>query len=553
MLVSVLPGGLVNIPELNNNNGEGIVWQNVAILGDGTEGTYATAQEAFDAGFRIFVLTAAGGYGGIIMPGTQIESIGIIGLKTANDISLGGLYNPGYDLLVCGNGPKMADAGLIRSSAGNGAAGSLNVSGVACSLEANGGNGSGGQAGAILVENCIIRGLTASGGSGTVGADATGSAGTAAVVNVNFGSWNGNDTGSFVIDGTTINYGGSSQASNVPPSDLGGVSGWSLSIVSGNAQYTCDTVGNGHTYDGSGNAGSVTGGLTQGTNASGPVNGADGGDGGSVNGVTLQRCKYIVSAPPYITREAGAGGTGGAGYGGGSVGSSGAAGNATNPALTEFCFIEPANALENGGTNGPVEYHLDIAGAVTRDKELENLSYNDLADLPTLGTAAAAATGDFATAAQGATADSALQPGYSGTTTNDDPPVGSPGQLISQTLAVGSAISLTTNTAISIISISLTAGDWDVTGVVDFHPGALTTGSYFQGGISATNNALGTQDQYASAPMALVAGLGVDVGLNIPVSRLSLASTTTIYLTCKAGFSTSTLTAYGTIRARRIR
>lgn len=38
------------------------------------------------------------------------------------------------------------------------------------------------------------------------------------------------------------------------------------------------------------------------------------------------------------------------------------------------------------------------------------LSYNDLNNLPALGTAAAANTGDFATAAQGATADSAVQP-----------------------------------------------------------------------------------------------------------------------------------------------
>lgn len=38
------------------------------------------------------------------------------------------------------------------------------------------------------------------------------------------------------------------------------------------------------------------------------------------------------------------------------------------------------------------------------------LSYNDLSNLPTLGTAAAAATTDFATAAQGTLADSAVQP-----------------------------------------------------------------------------------------------------------------------------------------------
>ena len=36
-------------------------------------------------------------------------------------------------------------------------------------------------------------------------------------------------------------------------------------------------------------------------------------------------------------------------------------------------------------------------------------NYNDLSNKPTLGTAAAAATGDFATAAQGALAASALQ------------------------------------------------------------------------------------------------------------------------------------------------
>lgn len=38
-------------------------------------------------------------------------------------------------------------------------------------------------------------------------------------------------------------------------------------------------------------------------------------------------------------------------------------------------------------------------------------SYNDLTDTPTLGTAASADTGDFATAAQGSLADSSVQPG----------------------------------------------------------------------------------------------------------------------------------------------
>jgi hypothetical protein len=140
-----------------------------------------------------------------------------------------------------------------------------------------------------------------------------------------------------------------------------------------------------------------------------------------------------------------------------------------------------------------------------------------------------------------------------GTTTNNNAGAGIVGQFITATVAVGSAVSLSSGTPLTVTSISLTAGDWDVTGVVDFHPGTLTTGSYFQGGISTTTNALGAQDQYSSSPMALAAGLGVDVGLNCPTVRLSLATTTTVYLTCQAGFATSTMVAYGTIRARRVR
>lgn len=150
----------------------------------------------------------------------------------------------------------------------------------------------------------------------------------------------------------------------------------------------------------------------------------------------------------------------------------------------------------------------------------------------------------------GATFSSSL---IAGVTNGGDAASGIVGEIITSVLASGSAVSLTTATAKTVTSISLTAGDWDVTGMVDFHPGATTTGSYFQAGISTTTNALGSQDQYTSAPMALAAGLGVDVGLNCPVVRQSLSGTTTIYLTCVAGFALSTLTAYGTIRARRVR
>lgn len=127
------------------------------------------------------------------------------------------------------------------------------------------------------------------------------------------------------------------------------------------------------------------------------------------------------------------------------------------------------------------------------------------------------------------------------------------GYYVSSTVSVGSAVSLTSGSPSTVTSISLGAGVWDVTGVVDFHQGALTTGTYFQGGVSTVTNSIGSQDQYSSSPMALAAGIGVDVGLNCPVTRLSVSGTTTVYLTCQAGFSTSTLSAYGTIRARLVK
>ena len=70
-------------------------------------------------------------------------------------------------------------------------------------------------------------------------------------------------------------------------------------------------------------------------------------------------------------------------------------------------------------TNGVRSIAGGGTGATTAEQARINLgissgggvtSYNDLTNLPTLGTAAATASTDYATAAQGTTADSALQP-----------------------------------------------------------------------------------------------------------------------------------------------
>lgn len=139
-----------------------------------------------------------------------------------------------------------------------------------------------------------------------------------------------------------------------------------------------------------------------------------------------------------------------------------------------------------------------------------------------------------------------------GTTTNDNAAAGYVGEYVSATAAVGS-VSLTTSTPTNITSISLTAGDWDVSGDVAYSAAGTTSVTLFAQGISATSatlGALGTYTQRAFA--AQVPGTNGNI-LSTSMIRISLAATTTIYLVAQSTFTVSTMTAGGIIRARRVR
>jgi hypothetical protein len=145
-----------------------------------------------------------------------------------------------------------------------------------------------------------------------------------------------------------------------------------------------------------------------------------------------------------------------------------------------------------------------------------------------------------------------------GTTTNDNAAAGFIGEFITATVATpGGALS--TGTTANVGSISLTAGDWDIANMVNFLLTAATV-TLLQAGPSLTTATLPSQ--------AGGAGLGTDglstfpfnattasVIVQIPATivRLSIAATTTVFLTVQATFSVGTVSAYGTIRARRAR
>jgi hypothetical protein len=135
--------------------------------------------------------------------------------------------------------------------------------------------------------------------------------------------------------------------------------------------------------------------------------------------------------------------------------------------------------------------------------------------------------------------------GIVGTTTNDNAAAGYVGEYISSTVT---ASAITNNTFTNVTSISLTAGDWDVFGSILTNPAATTTQSGVSCGIntvSATFPSLYTSNGAYTA--------GNNAGLVAPTVRLSLNTTTTVYLVAAVVYSISTLTITGFIGARRRR
>lgn len=120
----------------------------------------------------------------------------------------------------------------------------------------------------------------------------------------------------------------------------------------------------------------------------------------------------------------------------------------------------------------------------------------------------------------------------------------------SSLLASGSAVSLTTATPATVTSLSLAAGEWDVTGVIDY---VLTgaTATAFKSGSNTVAATFGSQDTFVNIPLATTT-LSDTFGHVLPTTRFVLSLASTIYLVAQATFSAGTVAAYGTLRARKM-
>lgn len=122
--------------------------------------------------------------------------------------------------------------------------------------------------------------------------------------------------------------------------------------------------------------------------------------------------------------------------------------------------------------------------------------------------------------------------------------------LIEATAALGS-VPLTIATPANIASISLPAGNWDVSGTVAYSPALTTIFTLLQAGtntISATVDATPGHFGEVSSSGTVTSGNVVTVSPGQP-RRYSLSVATTVFLTTNQVFTVSTMTAGGKIKA----
>lgn len=134
----------------------------------------------------------------------------------------------------------------------------------------------------------------------------------------------------------------------------------------------------------------------------------------------------------------------------------------------------------------------------------------------------------------------------------DQPTTGYVGETSRSYVDFASRTALTTATAKTVTSVSLTAGDWDISIVCGIGGGGAVTGTATYASISTTTNTLSADyaDSIIESSQIPTATAGAYIA--IPSYRVSLTATTTHYMVAQANFTAGTAGAWGRISATRV-
>lgn len=224
-----------------------------------------------------------------------------------------------------------------------------------------------------------------------------------------------------------------------------------------------------------------------------------------------------------------------------------AAASGSNADITELTGLSTALSIDQGGTGGKTanaaRTNLGIGTLGTQNASAVSITGGSIAGINDLaiadgGTGASSAA--TARANLGAKADA-------GVTDASNAGAGVVGQVLTNTTSVPSI----TSAAYTVMAtLSLTPGDWDVTGTFNLEPASGTTVTLMQGGLNTVNNNT-PGFPYNTRHSGTMSGGGQD--RVVPARRFSISAATTIYLVGITFFSGGTMAGNGFIYARRVR
>lgn len=141
-----------------------------------------------------------------------------------------------------------------------------------------------------------------------------------------------------------------------------------------------------------------------------------------------------------------------------------------------------------------------------------------------------------------------------GTNTNDNASAGNVGELLSSSIA-SPGTTLTSGTVGTITNLALTAGDWDVWLEGAFTGATNTTVTNLQMALNTVATISTLAGQFGATPGLSLAlfNYSVNPTLNVGPARFSVANSLTVYGLAEAVWATSSITAFGLMRARRVR
>lgn len=138
-----------------------------------------------------------------------------------------------------------------------------------------------------------------------------------------------------------------------------------------------------------------------------------------------------------------------------------------------------------------------------------------------------------------------------GTATNDNAAAGDVGEYV--TSGQVSGVGLSNNTPTNITSISLTAGDWEVSGNAGIVTGAASAVTLFEACASLNGTAITPIETGATLLFNISIGASATNRFAIPPQRASLSTTTSVFLNVEATITSGSATGNGVLRARRVR